>query len=497
MPLLIYGITGTSNPMTCDQCVFDNAPAIGGGVWTNNVFVNGFTNSGTLDWTQSGEATPGDGKGNFVRQTNVTGLILSGGSTGNYIVTDTNNAPTVTGTVTSAANGGTLGVNSGSLTDSSKSWTPYTTSGTGFEGAGYCVYITGGTGAGQCRAILQNTATTLYVLYPWRRCPTPPAPTRSSCKSRTRTSGTDRTPTRPPSPTSTTSARGSGRTTAATFFSHQDTRNTTGGYTYQYNILLPSASRDNSFDLVGVNSNTNPMTFLHNTVWVGGQGAIDINDGATTIAGKFLAYKSNIAVCDPTRAGAYFGTGNPTASSTLGPFHFCDDENCSNPNNCSVTDAISPANADYNGRLGLKTGGGSGGSQGYNIHLSAAPDTHGVAPDPQFVDNTADCEPGPLAHGYSSSSSPIQQVADALAALKATPTLVGSLTSWVRAGWAPTNSAYHGTAHDGTDIGAVAYSASMSPTSATVAGPSSGTLHVASGTFTVTLNAAARPGAPR
>jgi len=40
--------------------------------------------------------------------------------------------------------------------------------------------------------------------------------------------------------------------------------------------------------------------------------------------------------------------------------------------------------------------------------------------------------------------------------------LPSAAVTWVRAGFAPTNSAYDGTAHDGGDIGAIAYQAATS-----------------------------------
>jgi hypothetical protein len=56
-------------------------------------------------------------------------------------------------------------------------------------------------------------------------------------------------------------------------------------------------------------------------------------------------------------------------------------------------------------------------------------------------------------------------VADALTYLKADPTLTyTSLIPYVRAGFAPRNPALHGTAHDGGDIGAVAFQPSGSLT---------------------------------
>jgi hypothetical protein len=56
------------------------------------------------------------------------------------------------------------------------------------------------------------------------------------------------------------------------------------------------------------------------------------------------------------------------------------------------------------------------------------------------------------------------RIDDGAAYLMADPSLIASsLMPWVRGGFAPTNAAFHNTAHDGTDIGAVAYLAAALP----------------------------------
>jgi hypothetical protein len=90
----------------------------------------------------------------------------------------------------------------------------------------------------------------------------------------------------------------------------------------------------------------------------------------------------------------------------------------------------------------------------YYLPLSVAPGTHDINADPGFVAPTRNLATWDASKGGSGT------IAGAIARIQADPTLTKTdLIPWVRAGFAPTNVAYDGTAHDGGDIGAVDYEA--------------------------------------
>ncbi len=87
--------------------------------------------------------------------------------------------------------------------------------------------------------------------------------------------------------------------------------------------------------------------------------------------------------------------------------------------------------------------------------------------NPNFVDVTRNLGQWWLhTQGGSDQGSYNANAAAALTALRANPALIGQATTgllaWVRAGFAPTNVSLHNAAHDGTDIGAIAYQSSGS-----------------------------------
>jgi hypothetical protein len=91
-----------------------------------------------------------------------------------------------------------------------------------------------------------------------------------------------------------------------------------------------------------------------------------------------------------------------------------------------------------------------------NCYLSVAPAAQ-VSANPNFVDSTRNLlNYGRDVLGLTGTNDTVRD--GVIAAIAADPTLTKlGLLPWVRAGFAPTNVALNGTAHDGGDIGAVAY----------------------------------------
>jgi hypothetical protein len=462
-PLRLNATGAATVPRVVDQSVFDKPPLlIGmGAKYTRNVFMTGIAlTSSTVEWAQFGEANPGDGMGNLLRVTQTSGSAPNmGNMIGNYILVDSPNAPTVTGSVTSATNSS----NTGTLMDTGASWPVSSGAGTGYSAdssnKAWMVAITGGTGAGQIRSILSNTSTILTVLYPWATLPDSTStyailkglgnPHVINCNG-TLASTVN---------LSYNVAEHTGADNNGDLWSQLTGANST--YVINYNLALPSGSRDNPFDLFSPDSSAKPFSAEHNTVWAGGQSLGTLSDGANVPTGKMSSYRSNLVVSDPAWTNVYGGTGSGSwQASALGPYHLVDGSHANNPG-AGTQDIVSPANVAYNGRWGLKAGAAG---NGYHINESGTPDAAGaVSADPQFVDSTRNLGRWAYVRGYSASASPLQRVTDGLAALQADPTRIANLISYVRAGFAPRNGAYHNTAHDGTDIGAIPWTPKIYP----------------------------------
>lgn len=157
----------------------------------------------------------------------------------------------------------------------------------------------------------------------------------------------------------------------------------------------------------------------------------------------------------------------------------------------SQVDACYAANITNNGGYGLATGT----SYGYNAAFSTGtPGANDVYQNPSFVDPTRNLPNWWLSLGNTTTGTVLGDIQAAAAALNANPSLVASsLLPWVRAGYAPTNSAFKAASYSGdtstTDaagnawpgsgpgIGAMGYVSAGPPPfdvttpSATVAGP--------------------------
>ena len=289
----------------------------------------------------------------------------------------------------------------------------------------------------------------------------------------------------------------------------------------RHNLVIPTFGGDLSGYLIANYNNSSQgwvtnCVVEHNTQFIGPSSAVGpdsavpaccalmVKSGGTGMrADEISSFKSNLIV----RTGAAPGGGTTVGVSPV-VAKYADGP---------VLDALAAANCDYNGYTALDpvpagwwTGGGSGnniaGAGGevgrvYDTPMSGTPGAHDVhlgtvaslsAGGPQFVDPTRGLLQFDAYMGGDGS------LGHALAALKAgtlgdtaDPNYIAgyttaALVSWIKAGWAPTNPALHNTAHDGTDIGAVAYQASAATTyTLTPPSPAAGRPGVASADFTI------------
>jgi hypothetical protein len=216
--------------------------------------------------------------------------------------------------------------------------------------------------------------------------------------------------------------------------------------TFTGNIILPNAAGDQT-GIVAFMA-TNPVdTYLpyavveHNTVFTGTHYASSAGTGVLPEeTGYISSFRSNLFYATSTTAGAYVII-----------------ENYSNPT--QYPDPVSGAHADYNGAYQVPLvpantwAAPNNAANGtlYDLPMTTTPGVHDViGVNPLFVDNTRTIQ------SWDASLGGAGTLASALARIQANPSLTkSSLIPYIRAGFLPTNTAYIGTAHDGTNIGAV------------------------------------------
>jgi len=133
--------------------------------------------------------------------------------------------------------------------------------------------------------------------------------------------------------------------------------------------------------------------------------------------------------------------------------------------NRSLSNGCSAANVHHNGKYQLSAGGlgvagygdfGTVGTFAAMFSPTTGLGASDVTANPQFVDDTRGITTWAVARGYSVSGTYNGRVTDAYAAIAAAPrTRIPDLITWCFAGFAPQNIAFHGTADDSGDIGAV------------------------------------------
>ncbi len=222
-------------------------------------------------------------------------------------------------------------------------------------------------------------------------------------------------------------------------------------YTIKNCILLPSVDDEwvGSFlsaTSCGANST---LVIEHNTYVTGGSGTaetgVKVGEGYAGHAGMIGSLKSNIAFYKTPNNGYKL---QRMATST-------------------VQDIVAAADADYNCGHNLATGE----LKGYNaattpptLWSSGTGGANDIDVNPGFVDATRNLATWDDSLGGTGTTA--NAVAELLKLNDSdwnSNYSVANLLAYVRGGFAPTNSALDGTAHDGGDIGAVAYQAGSTP----------------------------------
>jgi hypothetical protein len=169
------------------------------------------------------------------------------------------------------------------------------------------------------------------------------------------------------------------------------------------------------------------VTAEHNTC-VGRMGSPHMYYGETYsgYAGIYGSVKSNLVANLSGTVGGTYAFGGYT-------------------NAVTQADGCLSANVTNNGKYGLATGSAG---LGYNYPVSSGtPGASDVTGNPNFLAPTRNLATWGATQGADGS------VAGALAVIAANPSLISQATTglvpWVRAGFAPTNPAYHNAAHDG------------------------------------------------
>lgn len=212
-------------------------------------------------------------------------------------------------------------------------------------------------------------------------------------------------------------------------------------YTLVRCIVLPNGGGSQSGDLVSALGGANiTIVAEHNTVCATG------NTSGVTVGETYAGYTGMVS---SNRSNIFW---NGTGSTGYKMYR----DVAGN----AVQDIASPANANYNCGYNLAAGNNLKGYHASNnttAMFTSSPGANDVDVNPQFVDSTRK-----LATWDASLGGP-GTVANALAELaKMNDTGYNSaynltaLLTYIRAGFAPTNAALQGTAHDGGDIGAVA-----------------------------------------
>jgi len=215
---------------------------------------------------------------------------------------------------------------------------------------------------------------------------------------------------------------------------------TSRSYTIKNSLVLPRSGDGlkSSMTLATISNAGPTATITHNT-FMGSDAfehGIQTNETVEARIGTFTSYKSNL-YWDTSARGNHFNT----ATSGKNP----PNDNILTPGNCTN-------NCSYNASTYSNPGKSSDGTY-YSIPTTTTvPGANDVNVNPNFVDSTRNFEKYATTFGDSAT------VANTLSRLKADPaTRIPLLLTYVRGGFAPTNSQLATAGHDGATIGAVAY----------------------------------------
>ena len=257
----------------------------------------------------------------------------------------------------------------------------------------------------------------------------------------------------------------------------------------EYNLILPSSS-DGSISAslsIGVNTSgststlCHPVTMLHNTsvgndssyaqFWITHAGTYSCANSSTTPI--VPAFQSNLML--------QTGATNQYSLMLGSPFATGGSEILNPP---IPADQIIASSVGYNGYSGLIASTQFGVGVATTCSPSTAlgtpydictttwtgtPGSHDVQANPNFVDTTRNLQTWGVTQGVAASSSA------AIGVYASTnpanyPVMIPQMLNWIRAGFSPTNPVFHNTAADGTDIGAVSFSASTPSTAVLING---------------------------
>lgn len=208
---------------------------------------------------------------------------------------------------------------------------------------------------------------------------------------------------------------------------------TSGHINYIANLFLPwKGGNLPSFGSSINYSSAGPGTFsVEHCTWLSattGQenGSIRYGETLTAPANVITAFRSNLAYA-PVAGEGFLAHKSPSTD--------------------SATDAITPANCNYNGVCNPYSGSAGPGYHNFrtppgNAMFSTAVGANDVIGDPQFVDRTRNIATWAAARGYTVASDYATQSDDAWTALMVDPSRIPDLVSWVKAGWAPTNTVF-------------------------------------------------------
>lgn len=211
-------------------------------------------------------------------------------------------------------------------------------------------------------------------------------------------------------------------------------------YTVRNNLIVPN-HRDNTLQpgtLLTMLGNANVTSDVQHCTYFASGGAPGISVGETYSGYAGMLAKMFSNVCWDRSGGTGLKIKNQDASQP------------------GTTDIVTAANADYNCGFHLAAGRKGG---GYDTAMTGSPGVHDQDGDPQFVDPTRNIltfdtllgGPGTLAHALSE----LMKLNDRSG--YNTAYTVAALRTYIRAGFAPQNTALHNTAQDGADIGAVPF----------------------------------------
>lgn len=204
--------------------------------------------------------------------------------------------------------------------------------------------------------------------------------------------------------------------------------------------------------LVGANA-TGDIEHCTYAVWESGETGVNTGETYLGRAGQIQSLRSNLAWRRVAGTAGYKFNRLPAST---------------------VQDPVLAANADYNWGWNIAAGSALKGYNAENagtpLFSTGTPGVHDGSGDPGFVDRTRNLATWATLKGSVAVTDALRR-ADAMEMLAADTSLIADLVSWVKAGFAPTNSAMSGASHDavsptttaGSTPGAVSVSATPEP----------------------------------